>query len=48
MRYKSHVKEVITAPKRKGDEKMQMIQMIGLMRPMLIKVWNCVHSGNHF
>ena len=28
-------------PKRKGGEKKtQMMQMIGLIRPMLIKLWN--------
>ena len=42
------VKEVIkrlheNAPKRKGGEtKIQMIQMIGLIRPIWIKIWNCI------
>ena len=41
-----NVKEVIkkqlgNASTRKGDEKTQMMQMIGLIRPILIKIWNC-------
>ena len=44
---KSDLKEVIkkqleNAPKRIGREKTQMMQMIGLKRPMLIKIWNCI------
>ena len=44
---KSDVKDVIkkqleNAPKRKGGEKTQMIQIIGLIRPMLITIWNCM------
>ena len=39
------VKEVIkrlleNAPKRKGGE--TKIQMIGLIRPIWIKIWNCI------
>ena len=30
------------APKRKGGEKVQIMQMIGLIRPMLIKIWNSI------
>ena len=45
---KSNVKEVIkklleNAPKRKsGEKKTQMMQLIGLIAPILIKIWNCV------
>ena len=43
----SDVKEVIkkqleNAPKRKGGGKTQMIQLIGLIQPLLIKIWNCI------
>ena len=30
------------APKRIGGKKMQMMQIIGLMRPRLTKIWNCI------
>ena len=48
----SDVKELIkkqlkNAPKTKKAKKTQMIQMIGLIRPMLIKIWNCIRR-NHF
>ena len=41
------VKEVIkklleNAPERIGRKKTQIMQMMGLMRPMLIKIWNCI------
>ena len=43
----SDVKEVIkkqleNAPKCKGGGKTQMIQLIGLIQPLLIKIWNCI------
>ena len=43
----SDLKEVIknqldNAPKRKGGDKMQMIKVIKLIRPMSIKIWNCI------
>ena len=43
----SDLKEVIknqleNAPKRKDGDKTQMIKMIGLIRPMLIKIWNFI------
>ena len=34
-------KQLESAPKCKGVEKTQMMQMIGLIQPMLIKIWNC-------
>ena len=41
----SNVKEVIKKqledfPKRKAGEKIRMMQMIGLIQPVLIKIWN--------
>ena len=41
------MKEVIkkpfeNAPRWIGGEKTQMVQMIGFIQPMLIKVWNCI------
>ena len=36
-----------TLLKQKKLKKTQMIQMIGLIRPMLIKIWNCIRR-NHF
>ena len=43
----SDLKEAIknqleNAPKRKDGDKTQMIKMIGLIRPMLIKIWNFI------
>ena len=43
----SYVKEVIqkqleNVPKRKGGEKTQMMPMIEVIRPVLIKIWNCI------
>ena len=43
----SDVKEVIkkqleNARKRGVGEKTQMMKVIGLIRPMLIKTWNCI------
>ena len=43
----SYVKEVIqkqleNVPNRKGGEKTQMMPMIEVIRPMLIKIWNCI------
>ena len=43
----SYVKEVIqkqleNVPKRKGGEKTQMMPMIEVIRPMLIKISNCI------
>ena len=43
----SDVKKVIkkqleNAPKRKGGGKTQMIQLIGLIQPVLIKIWYCI------
>ena len=43
----SNVKEIIkkqleNSPKRKGGEKIRMMQMIGLIQPMLIKIWSCI------
>ena len=35
-------KQLENAPKRKCGEKMEMIQITGLIRPMLIKIWNCI------
>ena len=35
-------KQLENSPKRKGDEKTQMMQMIGLIRLMLIKTWNSI------
>ena len=35
-------KPLQNAPKRKGGEKVQIMQMIGLIRPMLIKIWNSI------
>ena len=35
-------KQLDHASKRKGGEKTQMMQMMGLICPMLIKVWNCI------
>ena len=41
------MKEVIKkllekAPKRKRDKKTQMMQIIGLIRPVMINIWNCI------
>ena len=46
---KSDVKEAIKnqledASKRKGGEKTQIMQMIGLIWPMLIKIWDCIQG----
>ena len=35
-------KQLENAPKRKGGGKTQMIQLIGLIQPLLIKIWNCI------
>ena len=35
-------KQLGNASTRKGGEKTQMMQMIGLIRPILIKIWNCI------
>ena len=48
------VKEVMkkqfeNVPKRKdAEKKMQMMQMIGLIRLMLIKIWNCIVGINFY
>ena len=49
---KSNVKKVMkklleNTPKRIGGEKKQMMQMMGLTRPMVIKIME-LHRGNHF
>ena len=43
----SDAKEVIkklleNTPKRIGGKKRQMMEMMGLMRSMLIEIWNCI------
>ena len=35
-------KQLDNASKHKVGEKTQMIQMIGLKRPVIIKIWDCV------
>ena len=38
----AHKKLLENAPKRIGGKKMQMMQIMGLMRPSLTKIWNCI------
>ena len=39
---KSSKKQLENNPKHKWGEKMKMMQMIGVIQPMLVKIWNYI------